>query len=140
MSRARLSELLRAQWEEIDLERGIWTLPLNRTGKLREVVLTRAAMRVIEHLPRWDGVPYLLANPNTKQPYQSILKSWDVTRQKAGLPCVEIDDLRFADICGPARQTELAELALDPTAGGCATQRDDASSSADHIETGANKS
>jgi integrase len=110
ITRTRLTELLKARWEQIDLSNGLWTLPPNRSGRARQVVLTRPAIELLNKLTRWPDCPYLVPNPVTKKPYASITKGWEVALQKAELGFVEIDDLRFSDVCSPARQRELIEL------------------------------
>jgi hypothetical protein len=63
-------------------------------------------------MPKWGNSPYVVPNPKTKKPYRSILQSWEVAARKAGLPYLELEDLRYADL-GEIGQEQLIELVLD---------------------------
>jgi diguanylate cyclase (GGDEF)-like protein len=92
----RMPELLAAQWDDIDLDNGVWNIPASRSGAPGQLRLSAAAIEVIRQLQRWDDCPHLIANPRTRQPYRSFLKSWDSARRKAGLLHVSIEDLRYS--------------------------------------------
>jgi diguanylate cyclase (GGDEF)-like protein len=97
LTHVRQRDLLEAKWDQFDLATGLWIIP-SASGTDRRVELSRDAIRVIRKLPRWEGCPFLLANPATKKPYRSFSTSWDTARMKADLADVEIDDLRFCDL------------------------------------------
>jgi diguanylate cyclase (GGDEF)-like protein len=109
---ARQGELLKARWEQIDLQKGVWNFATVVPGRPRQLSLSTATVRLIAAIPRLPECPYLIANPKTNQPYRSVLRSWEVARSKAGLPHIEIDDLRFCDLEDPARQERLVQLVL----------------------------
>jgi integrase len=93
---ARKTELLRAQWLHIDLERKSWHIPTTKTGVPRYVPLSQAALDIINELPRWDGCPWLLPNPLTRKPYADLKRPWDTARDKAGLGDFHLHDLRHS--------------------------------------------
>jgi len=93
---ARKRELLDARWDDVDLDRRTWRVPMTKSGKPRHVPLSSTAVAVIKSLPRWVGCPYLLPNPVSLQPYVNFFKSWDTARQRAGLPEVRVHDLRHS--------------------------------------------
>lgn len=93
---ARKQELLKAKWEHVDLENRLWHIPETKTGKPRYVPLSQDAMNIIEQLPKFDGSPWLIANPATRKPYRDIKHSWDTARRQAGLPTLRIHDLRHS--------------------------------------------
>ncbi len=93
---ARVSELLNAEWRDVDVERRTWRIPLSKTGKSRHVPLSQGAIDLIGQLPRFDTCPYLVPNPATQRPFVGIFVSWDNARKAAGLPDVRIHDLRHA--------------------------------------------
>jgi integrase len=70
LNAVRSQETLGARWSEIDLDKGLWTIPAERTKKDREhvVPLSRAAMDIIGKLVREKGNPYLFvgARPGTQ--------------------------------------------------------------------------
>ena len=93
---ARKRELLDSKWEHFDIDRKLWLIPTSKTGKPRHVPLSSAAIRVIEGLPRFQGCPWLVPNPETKKPFQSIKKSWQVATKVAKLSGLRIHDLRHS--------------------------------------------
>lgn len=94
----RKRELLDATWDEFDLARNIWRIPMHRakTAKTRHVPLSKAAMEVLEQVPRWEGCPYVIANPITRRPFSTAFYPWDQARKAAGLPDLRMHDLRHS--------------------------------------------
>jgi diguanylate cyclase (GGDEF)-like protein len=95
---ARPSEVVRARWDDVDIEAGLWRLHPPGAGAIRELRLSSAACSLIAALPRRQACPFLLPNPVTGQPYRSIDRSWEAARVQAGVPSIEIDDLRYCDL------------------------------------------
>lgn len=92
----RKRELLDAKWDEFRLDLRSWRIPTSKTGKPRHVPLSDDAVAVLKALPRYDGCAYVVPNPKTKEPFQSIYHSWDSARRAAGLPDVRMHDLRHS--------------------------------------------
>lgn len=92
---ARLGEIRLARWEDIDLGRRSWLVPVAKT-KPRYVPLSQAAINVIEALPRFEGCPWLVPNPETKKPFVSIKHAWQKVRRDARLPDLRYHDLRHS--------------------------------------------
>lgn len=93
---ARVSELLHAEWRHVDLERRAWLIPMSKTGASRHVPLSQAAVDIIAQLPRFNGCPYLIPNPETRQPFVTIKRAWHTARKAAGLGDLHIHDLRHS--------------------------------------------
>ena len=93
---ARKSELLNAKWEHVDLGQRSWLIPDSKTGKARRVPLASAAMEVIQGLVEIPGCPWLLPNPETLKPYNSIKRAWATARKEAKLSELRIHDLRHS--------------------------------------------
>jgi integrase len=93
---ARKMELFRAKWHHIDLERSLWLIPQTKNGAPRYVPLSSQAMAVINSLPRWEGCEWLIPNPVTREPYNSIKRAWDTARVAAGMPELRLHDLRHS--------------------------------------------
>jgi len=91
----RKNELLDAQWEHFNIEKRTWYLPTSKTGS-RHIPIPTAVMKILDQLPRWDGRPYLVPNPDTLKPFVQIHKAWDNARIAAGLPDVRMHDLRHS--------------------------------------------
>lgn len=93
---ARLRELLDARWENVDVERRSWFIPTSKTGKPRHVPLSTAALAIIEALPRFNGCPWLVPNPDTRRPFVSIKHGWQNAIKQAKLPGLRLHDLRHS--------------------------------------------
>ncbi|WP_257540719.1 site-specific integrase [Sphingobium sp. CFD-1] len=93
---ARVSELLQAQWQHVDLDRGVWLIPMSKTGKARHVPLSQAARDILAQVPRFNNCPYVLPNPDTKKPFVTVKHAWQTARKEAVLPDLRIHDLRHS--------------------------------------------
>lgn len=67
----RKRELLDARWEHLNLQKRIWYLPTSKTGS-RHIPIPTAALRILDQLPRWEGCPYVVPNPDTLKPFVQI--------------------------------------------------------------------
>ncbi|MFN3878055.1 MAG: tyrosine-type recombinase/integrase [Brevundimonas sp.] len=93
---ARKRELLDARWENINIERRSWLIPTSKSGKPRHVPLPSAALEILARLPRFEGCPWLVPNPDTRLPYISLKTSWGRAVRVANLPGLRIHDLRHS--------------------------------------------
>jgi len=92
---ARKSEASQALWENINLQTGVWTVPLSKSGKPRYIPLSQAAIALLEK-QRVNGNEYVFPSPSPKISGGITLchRAWDKIRKKAGVPDVRIHDLR----------------------------------------------
>ena len=93
---ARKRELLDAQWQDFDINRRTWRIPISKSGKARFVPLSDGALAVLASIPRLPGCPWAFANPDTAKPYVSIYYAWNTARLQAGLADVRMHDLRHS--------------------------------------------
>ena len=96
MTGARRGEVLNAKWEDFDLERQAWRIPVTKSGKARHVPISDGASMLLNPVPQNAKCPWVFANPKTLRPYVSIFSSWDTARKQAGLADVRIHDLRHS--------------------------------------------
>jgi integrase len=96
---ARLREILDAQWQQVDFERGILFLSDSKTGR-KPVYLSAAALAVLATLPRIEGNPHIIAGMKDGAPKADLKKPWHAVIRAAGLEGVRLHDLRhsFASI------------------------------------------
>jgi integrase len=92
----RRGELLNSKWEDVNLEKRTWFIPISKSGKPRRVPISKAAIDVLEQVPRFEGCPYVVPNPESLEPFKDIYQSWDTARKRAGLPEVRMHDLRHS--------------------------------------------
>jgi integrase len=92
----RKRELLDAKWEHMDIDKRIWRIPTTKSGKLRHVPLSDIVIDILQNLPRFDDCPYILPNPQTRLPYNTIYYSWNTARNRADMPDLRMHDLRHS--------------------------------------------
>lgn len=99
---ARKGEARMMRWQDVNTQKGIWTVPVSKNGRSRRIVLSSAALEVIadcrstaERLGLCvEAKAYVFVNPRTHQPYDSFYAAWYVVRNEAGLEDLRIHDLR----------------------------------------------
>lgn len=93
----RVSELLSAKWETVDVERRTLFVPTSKTGRSRHVPLAQAAVDVIGRLPRPEKAVYLFPGPKDPSKHLTTIKhGWQTARTAAGLADLRIHDLRHS--------------------------------------------
>jgi integrase len=92
---ACLREILDAQWQHVDFERGILFLPDSKTGR-KPVYLSAPAIQLLASLPRLEGNPYIIAGMKDAAPRADLKKPWEAVTKAAGLEGLRIHDLRHS--------------------------------------------
>jgi integrase len=82
----RNRELLDSRWEDIDLDRRTWRIPMSKSGKARHVPLSLAAIEILNQLPRWEDCPYVVPNPDTELPFVMIQQPGIMRGKQQGYP------------------------------------------------------
>jgi len=93
---ARKREVLDALWEDFDLIKRQWRIPITKAGRPRYVPLSNGVINLLANVPHDESNPWIFPNPKTGKPYVSIFGSWDTARKAAGLADVRIHDLRHS--------------------------------------------
>lgn len=94
LSGARLNEILNAEWDWIDTERGTMLLPDSKTGA-KPVYLSGAALEVLKRQKVISkGSDYVFPSPRGDKPYVNLRKSWVQICERAKLTGVRLHDLR----------------------------------------------
>lgn len=92
---ARRGEILSLTWGQVDLDRGVLTLPTSKTG-FKVIMLNAPALAILAALPRVEGNPYVLPGVRHGQHLVNITDTWYVVRALAGLKDVRLHDLRHS--------------------------------------------
>lgn len=99
---ARLSEALTATWNQVDLEKGLWTIPATtaKSKKSRTVPLNESALWVLAEAEKMEKFDAIFANPETGKPFTTITRVWYRLRKAAGIGQMRIHSMRhqFADL------------------------------------------
>ena len=74
LTATRTLEVLHAQWRQIELPAGVWTIPASRMKTRREhrVPLSDSAMTVLEALSRIDGCPFVFPGSRNGRPLSNM--------------------------------------------------------------------
>lgn len=91
---ARKNEVLQAKWEDFNLDKMIWRIPITKSGKARHVPISEGVLNLLQLVPR--NCAHVFANPKTCKPFVSIFSSWNTARRLVGLEDVRIHDLRHS--------------------------------------------
>lgn len=83
LTAARTSEVLEAEWSEIDLDKKLWTIPALRMKARREhrVPLSARAMAILNELDK--TMPYVFPGPKPKSPLSSMAMSMLLRRMES---------------------------------------------------------
>jgi integrase len=92
---ARLREVLHAQWENVDFDRGVIFLPDSKTGK-KPHYLNAAALAVLAGIPPLEGNPRIIPGSRAGQPRADLNRPWITVTEAAGLDGLRIHDLRHS--------------------------------------------
>jgi integrase len=96
----RKNELLRARWEDVDLNGAVLRLPetkaLHAGRRLRahHIPLSEPAMKIFRTLPRESGNPFVFPGMREGQSLVNVEKAWNRARQMASVRDVRFHDLR----------------------------------------------
>ncbi|HXW71992.1 MAG TPA: site-specific integrase [Methylocella sp.] len=92
---ARLREILDAQWQQVDFERGVIFLADSKTGR-KTLYLSAGAFEVVSSLPRIQGNPHMIAGAKGGAPRADLKKPWRAVTRAAALEGVRLHDLRHS--------------------------------------------
>jgi integrase len=92
---ARLREILKLEWQHVDVERGLLLLPDSKTGA-KSIILNAPALAVLAGLERAGSyvIAGLWAGMDGEKPRADLNKPWRSIAKRAGLAGLRIHDLR----------------------------------------------
>jgi integrase len=116
----RTGEVVFARWDEIDLDKKLWTIPKARMKKRRahRIPLAPVAIEILGLCPRTDGEPRVFPGLGETDLYKLLTRQCGVTTTVHGLRSA------FADWCADNRMCtpEVADAALAHTIKGKSTR------------------
>ena len=101
----RRGEVAAMQWGDLDLEKGVWTIPADRTknAKPHAVPLSVTARDLLRRIPRTGSAYVFPARGKPKQPYAGYSKGKRELDAAAGLHDWTLHDIRRTAATGMAR-------------------------------------
>jgi len=101
----RRDEVARMRWDELDLDARLWTLPPARTknNQPHEVPLSKAALAVLQNVPRIASSPFVLTTNGGASPASGYSKGKRRLDALLPVPAWRLHDLRRTCASGLAR-------------------------------------
>ena len=90
----RKNELLRAEWEHVDLARKELRLPETKSGRVHYVPLSEPAIALLRAIPVINTSPFVFPGTGVTGHLINIDKPWRRVRKVAGVEDVRLHDLR----------------------------------------------
>lgn len=126
LTAARTGEAINAKWDEIDLERGVWAVPGERTktGREHRVPLSGRAKAILVGLPREKSSPFVFPGGRVRKPLSNMAMLELLRGMKGKDLTVHGFRSSFRDWAGESTNypRELAEAALAHVVGDAAEQ------------------
>ena len=84
LTAARSGEVLRARWEEFDLDRAVWTIPANRmkAGREHRVPLSKRALKIVQAMDEDHGNDFVFGGQKTGKPLSVMALEMVLRRMK----------------------------------------------------------
>lgn len=94
----RRGEVLGAEWSEIDLDTGWWTIPVERKKSKRphRVKLSEPALAILKERRETTKGPYVFPNPKGDGPQQDLRNFFKTVCDQASLEGLRVHDLRHS--------------------------------------------
>lgn len=89
----RLGEILNLKWSNVDMRSGIIKVEFTKSGKTR-IVPMNDTVRAILSRPRKRGEEYVFTNPDSKDRFREIKRSFKTGCRRAGVEGLRFHDLR----------------------------------------------
>ena len=90
----RKSELLSAQWADIDWSREEIVIRDTKNGRPHYLPLSSAAIHILRQMPHEENNPYLFVGRESGHHLVNIDKAWRRIRKQAGVEDIRLHDLR----------------------------------------------
>jgi integrase len=111
LTAGRRKEIREMRWSEVDLQKGVWTLPAERSknGLAHPIPLSSVAREVLAAMPRFPGVDYVFSAKGNGCCYTNLQKPKAAIDRTTGVPGWTLHDLSllsnhgfFVLLCAPA--------------------------------------
>jgi integrase len=89
----RRSEVLRAKWEDVDLDAATWRLPSTKSGRPQTIPLPAAAVAILAELPR-VGPLVVPGGRDSAKPRPDLKDPWEDLQAAADIADVHLHDIR----------------------------------------------
>jgi len=91
---ARLSEVLRARWSDLDLDAGEWRIPSSKADRPQLILLAGSTVAMLRRLPPHLGELVVPGRSHVDKPRSNLRHVWAALRVAAKVPDVTVHDIR----------------------------------------------
>lgn len=114
LTAARLGNVTRMRWDEIDFDAAVWMIPMTKAGKAQAVPLIGPVMEILQRRKAEARGPWVF--PSTRQPWRPVAdvrKAWSRILTAAGLSNLTRHDLRRSMASWQAQRGESSLVIAD---------------------------
>lgn len=94
LSGARKANVLAMQWQEINLELGLWTIPKTKNGEAHTIPLVPQALEILKNRYQNKKNEWVFASHSKSGHFADPKKAWQRILERAGITDLRIHDLR----------------------------------------------
>ena len=91
---ARKAELLERRWEDVQFQSARLRLPDSKFGQEQFIPLSKAAIEILEGLPRLEGNAHVFPGERAGRHLVNVSKAWRRLMNRAGLEDLRLHDIR----------------------------------------------
>lgn len=91
---ARSGNVKAMRWEDLDLEGGVWTIPITKTGDSHEVSLAEPVVEILKERQKSVSGEWVFPARSKSGHIESYRKAWIAVCKKAGIRELRVHDLR----------------------------------------------
>lgn len=95
---ARLSEVLRAKWEDVDFDAGTWRIPSPKTGTPQVIPVNSQTLAFLRRLARVEKCPYICAGRYLDRPRADLKDAWQRVKDRASKKAPTVTDVHVHDL------------------------------------------
>jgi integrase len=110
----RRSEVSHMEWDHLDTERRLWTIPREMTKSRRShvVPLSDMACQILEEVPRIAASPFVFTGASGRTPISGFSKLKNRSAALAGVTGWRLHDLRRSAATGMAKHCGISEFVI----------------------------
>ncbi len=95
---ARLSEVLGARWEDVDLDAALWRLPTTKSGREQFKPLSAGLVAHLRRLPHLHGCDFVVVGGSLDKPRCDLRATWERAKTDAAKTAPTIADVHIHDL------------------------------------------
>ena len=95
---ARLSEVLRAKWDDVDFDAGTWRIPSPKSGTPQVIPLNSQTLAFLRRLSHVEKCPFICAGRYADRPRADLKDAWQRVKDRAAKKAPTVADVHVHDL------------------------------------------